>query len=226
MLSLYLITNMINHKFYIGVSKNPIQRFGEHKRGQGSVVLHRAIRRYGEENFRFEILFTDTRNFILEIEKDLVCQEVVDSGMCYNMACGGGMPPLVSVVSSAKSATTRKRLIAEGKIKPPPVITSESQKKGGATRKKMYDEGRLFVPTTTPESQKKGGVTRKELHAAGLINLAPKRDDEIYVWEHKDGRVVERKRSVMEVEFGLPSGNITNLLKGRAKTCCGWRIVK
>lgn len=226
MLSLYLIINLANHKFYIGVTSEPDRRLAEHKCGQGSIALQRAFKKYGEDQFRFEVLFRGKDSVILEIESELVCQEILDSGWCYNMVAGGGKPPLATRESSAKSAATRKRLIAEGKIKPPPRLTPEAQARKGKIISKLMSEGKIpKPPRPSSESQTRGGETRKRLHALGLVDIGPGRDEKIYKWQHKDGRIVELRRCDMELQYGLPSGNITNLLKGRAKTCLGWRIL-
>lgn len=226
MLSLYLITNLVNHKFYIGVTSEPDRRLAEHKCGQGSIALQRAFKKYGEDQFTFEVLFRGKDSVILQIESELVCQEILDSGWCYNMVVGGGKPPLATPESSAKSAATRKRLIAEGKIKPPPRLTPEAQARKGKIISKLMSEGKIpKPPRPSSESQTRGGETRKRLHALGLIDIGPGRDETIYKWQHKDGRIVELRRCDMELQYGLPSGNITNLLKGRAKTCLGWRIL-
>ncbi|WJJ53966.1 SegD-like protein [Escherichia phage AV101] len=226
MLSLYLITNLVNHKFYIGVTSEPDRRLAEHKCGQGSIALQRAFKKYGEDQFKFEVLFRGKDSVILQIESELVCQEILDSGWCYNMVVGGGKPPLATPNSSAKSAATRKRLIAEGKIKPPPRLTPEAQARKGKIISKLMSEGKIpKPPRPSSESQTRGGETRKRLHALGLIDIGPGRDETIYKWQHKDGRIVELRRCDMELQYGLPSGNITNLLKGRAKTCLGWRIL-
>lgn len=226
MLSLYLITNLVNHKFYIGVTSEPDRRLAEHKCGQGSIASQRAFKKYGEDQFKFEVLFRGKDSVILQIESELVCQEILDSGWCYNMVVGGGKPPLATPESSAKSAATRKRLIAEGKIKPPPRLTPEAQARKGKIISKLMSEGKIpKPPRPSSESQTRGGETRKRLHALGLIDIGPGRDEKIYKWQHKDGRIVELRRCDMELQYGLPSGNITNLLKGRAKTCLGWRIL-
>lgn len=226
MLSLYMITNLVNHKFYIGVTSEPDRRLAEHKCGQGSIALQRAFKKYGEDQFKFEVLFRGKDSVILQIESELVCQEILDSGWCYNMVVGGGKPPLATPNSSAKSAATRKRLIAEGKIKPPPRLTPEAQARKGKIISKLMSEGKIpKPPRPSSESQTRGGETRKRLHALGLIDIGPGRDEKIYKWQHKDGRIVELRRCDMELQYGLPSGNITNLLKGRAKTCLGWRIL-
>ena len=64
MQGIYKITNIINGNAYIGKSINIENRFKEHKRRalfadaskEFDKVLYKAIRKYGIENFKFEVL--------------------------------------------------------------------------------------------------------------------------------------------------------------------------
>jgi len=72
MFYIYKITNNINNKCYIGKTSNINRRFSDHKRLAFSInkdhkeyekTLYRAFRKYGLENFSFEILEeTDSPN--------------------------------------------------------------------------------------------------------------------------------------------------------------------
>jgi group I intron endonuclease len=57
---IYQITNTITSDFYIGKTKNPKDRFYKHKynslKHKSEAYLHRAMRKYGTENFTFKIL--------------------------------------------------------------------------------------------------------------------------------------------------------------------------
>ncbi len=55
---IYLITNLINGKQYVGKTKNSIEkRFADHKSaGSNCKALKRAIKKYGDENFKIEII--------------------------------------------------------------------------------------------------------------------------------------------------------------------------
>jgi group I intron endonuclease len=64
---IYKITNKIDGKFYIGSTEYPERRFKEHatdlnKGRHHSLYLQRAWDKYGEDNFKFEILRYCTRN--------------------------------------------------------------------------------------------------------------------------------------------------------------------
>jgi len=58
MIGIYKITNKINNKFYIGRAYDLEQRWIKHQKylGHGAPYLHRAILKYGIENFKFEII--------------------------------------------------------------------------------------------------------------------------------------------------------------------------
>ena len=56
---LYLITNMINNKKYIGITNNPKKRWENHKcNNDKTMAIAKAINKYGKENFKFEVLLS------------------------------------------------------------------------------------------------------------------------------------------------------------------------
>lgn len=55
-IGIYQITNIIDGKIYIGHSEDIIKRWGRHRIGKGSLLLGNAIKKYGLENFKFEVL--------------------------------------------------------------------------------------------------------------------------------------------------------------------------
>lgn len=56
MTGIYLITNMVNGKRYVGQSINIQKRFWDHTRPGAYTPVGREIREYGVQNFRFETL--------------------------------------------------------------------------------------------------------------------------------------------------------------------------
>lgn len=53
---IYMFTNKVNGKKYIGKTINPAERYRNHKYANEDSVFHRAIKKYGFENFEYEIL--------------------------------------------------------------------------------------------------------------------------------------------------------------------------
>lgn len=58
MVGIYKITNQINNKAYIGQSIHIEERWKEHERDSNTIdtLLYRAMRKYGFDNFSFEVL--------------------------------------------------------------------------------------------------------------------------------------------------------------------------
>lgn len=56
MIGIYKITCKKNNKSYIGQSINIEHRIKEHKSCEGESLIHNAIKKYGIENFTFEVL--------------------------------------------------------------------------------------------------------------------------------------------------------------------------
>ena len=75
MCGIYKITNLINEKIYIGQSVDINYRFNNHKSesfnpksNAYNTAIHRAIRKYGIENFSFEVIEECTKELLSERE--------------------------------------------------------------------------------------------------------------------------------------------------------------
>jgi len=105
----YLTTNKINNKIYIGIhgTENPDVWDGYLGNGilanspktymNGGEALKRAVKKYGVNNFYRQTLHVfDTRKEALKMEAILVDIDFVKRSDTYNMTLGGGMPPDLS----------------------------------------------------------------------------------------------------------------------------------
>ena len=92
--SIYRLTNLVNGKVYIGQTHNFEKRLADHLRaarnGKGFVV-HRAIAKYGIDQFTCEIILQSWKHSaILEFEKMFIEQHrSYDPEHGYNMTSGG-----------------------------------------------------------------------------------------------------------------------------------------
>ena len=69
MIGIYKITNKLNNKAYIGQSKHIEQRWKEHQQLSRKSLIHKAIEKYGINNFTFEILEECSRELLNEKER-------------------------------------------------------------------------------------------------------------------------------------------------------------
>ena len=86
---IYKTTNLINNKIYIGyhATKTPYNFDGYYGSG---ILLNRAIKKYGEENFKRETLYVfNTPEEALEKEKEIVNEDFIQRNDTYNIHTGG-----------------------------------------------------------------------------------------------------------------------------------------
>lgn len=88
---IYQITNMINQKNYIGQTNNIVKRWSNHRCiSNPNMVIAQAIKKYGVENFKFEILLSGlTKEEANEKEINYIKEKnsLVPNG--YNVSKGG-----------------------------------------------------------------------------------------------------------------------------------------
>lgn len=83
----YKTTNLINSKVYYGVHKT--DNLDDGYLGSGK-LLKQAIKKYGKENFKKEILeFYSSFEEALKAEEALITPEMLLDEMCYNVKLGG-----------------------------------------------------------------------------------------------------------------------------------------
>lgn len=95
--AIYCYTNLINQKKYIGQSVDPNQRFKAHKSAvhneastEYDAPLHRAMRKYGYENFSYEILQeTNDIDLLNELEIFYISHYNTQIPNGYNVLAGG-----------------------------------------------------------------------------------------------------------------------------------------
>lgn len=92
---IYSITNTINHKSYIGLTRkdNPTDRWKEHIRnataGRLDYPIYIAMRKYGTHNFRFKILEECGEEKVEERERHFIKELNTYGDKGYNATTGG-----------------------------------------------------------------------------------------------------------------------------------------
>ena len=160
---IYKATNKVNGKVYIGQTINSLEeRKRKHKSDSKriDIVFCRAIRKYGFDNFEWEILCrTNNRNKLNALEKFyIMCYRKI--GSVYNMTDGGDGTTGYKLTEWHKdrirqskigknnpqfgkspSIETRKKLSEARKGKK---LSEESKAKLSETRKKLYKNLKIF----------------------------------------------------------------------------------
>lgn len=142
--AIYCYTNLINQKKYIGQSVDPRQRYNAHKSSafneksyEYDSPLHRAMRKYGFENFTYEILQeTNDIDLLNELEIFYISyyNTLIPNG--YNILEGGKNAKRGEMPIEIK----KKLTWAQAKLTEDEVIILRLAYANRESPKKIYDE--------------------------------------------------------------------------------------
>jgi hypothetical protein len=143
---IYLTTNLINQKIYVGVHSTYNLEDGYIGSGVG---LKRAIKKYGKHNFNRQILYYCLdASHAYEFESQIVNIEFINSPSTYNQVIGGEYNKLYrnhSELTKSKVSSTRINLgVAKGQSNP-------------ASKTNMTDEQRKLKNDKTTNTRKLNG---------------------------------------------------------------------
>lgn len=80
---IYKTTNLLNNKFYIGMHSTSNLKDGYI--GSGTSLRH-AVRKYGVNNFKLEIIeWCENREILIQREKEIITEDYINNINCYNM---------------------------------------------------------------------------------------------------------------------------------------------
>jgi len=107
--AIYIITNTVNAKQYVGITNNLKRRWSDHKRANGNQQIHFAIKKYGVEAF----VFTHIANaFNLDsaqaIERMMILEHNTKYPCGYNHTDGGDGVVSPSELTKKKIADKRR----------------------------------------------------------------------------------------------------------------------
>lgn len=149
--TVYQTTNLLNNKIYIGLHET--EDLNDSYLGSG-ILLKQAIKKYGSNNFKKEILFVyNNKTDMIDKEKELVSEAFINRRDTYNLSKGGfGMstlPEHVKTKAIAKMKRTKQSqdltLISEKRIKnmlaEDPDCFSKIAAKSSIKQKDNYSKG-------------------------------------------------------------------------------------
>jgi len=121
----YQTTNLINGMTYIGSHQTEDLTDGYIGSGKH---LKRAIKKYGKENFKSEILYSfSSKEEMFNKERELVNESFVKDPMTYNLKVGGsgGNPGIVGAFKGKTHSNETKEKLRQAALKQ--VITDETR---------------------------------------------------------------------------------------------------
>lgn len=113
--SLYKITNIVTNGVYIGITKRPLLiRFNQHikasERSNSFNKFYNAIKKYGKDNFKIELLNTyNTYEELLEAEIKTILEYKENNKLLYNTIVGNRPLPKITNKEEWKSKLKEKR---------------------------------------------------------------------------------------------------------------------
>lgn len=216
---IYKITNIINNKSYIGLTtKTAEYRFKQHLNSKNSKVnknclLHKALRKYGNINFKIETLIDNEFNIkkLIELEQFYIKKYNTYSGISktgYNLTLGGegGLGKIISeetklkmkISSKLRNYKPSKESIEQGKLNRmwyKPSIETKLKislgNKGKIISKECRDKiskklkGHTYTKgiSKSEEHKKKVSLSVKKLFASGYRHSSSKW---CYIYDEQD----------------------------------------
>ena len=116
---IYKITNTVNGKGYVGITILPdaIRRYQNHmsaiRHGKGCPMLQKAVKKYGEEAFKFEVLIICFDEDVYKYENEYITKYNTMSPNGYNILEGG--QNICTFLGKTHSEETRKILSEKAK---------------------------------------------------------------------------------------------------------------
>jgi len=110
---LYVITNRVNGKQYVGITTDIEKRWGKHVSGRGSKLVYHAIQKYGRDNFDFEVWYAGDEHWIKMMEYRAIVMLDTKAPRGYNLTFGGegslGCKPGVETRQKMREAAKGRR---------------------------------------------------------------------------------------------------------------------
>lgn len=220
----YLITNLINNKKYVGYTQKSLEeRIKIHVYKSNSklnkhyfYLLPMAIRKYGIDNFKSEIIYeTDDLNDVLEKEIYFIKELNTISPNGYNLTEGGN-GGIQSDETKIKISNTLKEFY---KNNPHPSFKISTEKRSEMGKKAWVTKNAngFMYPTGFTRSVSsclKMSETKNELNKHTWFNI-------------KTNETVNLSLTKMAEHTNLSVGTFNHLKQGRqGQTKCGWTFIK
>ena len=231
---IYLITNNINGKKYIGQSRNLIKRWNHHKdearHNRSTLLIHNAMREYGIDNFSFDILFECPIDMLDVWESDMIrlYDTFVPNG--YNIRDGK------KGITEEERLKSSERMKENNPMKNPDVVDKVRNKLKGTHHNRVTE---YQIEVTKKRMKENNPMKNPEVVKKVSMKMTGRKQDKERVMRNskhtnilqfsKDGKFIKKWDLVSDItkELGVDHCCIYAVLNGKQKTAGGyiWRCI-
>jgi group I intron endonuclease len=206
---IYKITNTINQKVYIGSAVDLERREKQHFKCSHNFPLRRAMKKYGAENFQFDILVLCQPDDLTFVEQDQLdyWKKVKGWKNMYNICPTAGSS--LGMKFGPRSKETKQKL-----------SEAHKGKQFSEDHKRKLSEAHKGKQHTEAAKQKMSEARKGK--CAGKKH--PRYDQTIYNFVHKDGRTFTGTVYELRTKYGLNKGNLFSVLSGKYNSTGGWSL--
>ena len=217
----YCYTNKINGKKYIGQTINPESRKSSHKSSaynekapDFSTPFHRAIRKYGWENFEYEVLAKDIsdKKILSYLEKYYISTLNTFSSNGYNLTSGGEYYKKTPVSDFSK----KKMSLSKGELAEETVLALRKAYFDGESPTEIYHKNFENIMTYSAFMNIWSGRRYSQIGKDFLQKGRHTKLTEQIVKEIKKERLLHNTSySSLAKKFNISKGTIADILKER-----------
>lgn len=249
---IYLITHLASGRCYVGQSRNIEKRWREHRNSREGTLLHRSLRKYGNEAFSWQVLEICDPSELSSREVFWIEQLGTKHPGGYNLTSGGdgvdfsnpevrqrhqaAMVRLradpdwvkrnVSGVSRRTKEPDRRKNVSDGVIRRYEGPGGEEYKQRisvSLVRKYEQDSSYRDLIRSLNKSRPLDENWKKNQLEGVHRKIA---DQTLYRMQRKDGLVVVGRRIDFKDQFGISSEAFCELLNGTRKSSLGWKLIE
>ena len=196
---IYKVTNILNSKSYIGKAAYSLEkRIYGHKKclNNSTTHFHNALRKYGFENFRWEILY-ETKKYSkkkLEKKEKFFIKKYKTNETGYNMTEGGDGGDVLSNHPNKKEICEKLSLASMGRKKSKEEIKkiSDNQPTKG---KKLNKKQRNKISKSTKKAMWRSDIRKRYLKGLKKRNVSDKNNP---FYGKKHSKTSKRKISISQ----------------------------
>lgn len=221
---IYLITNQINGKQYIGQTvRDPELRWNEHNKYKINTTISNALKKYGIENFHFEVIDESASDIdeLNDLEEFYISFYNTFKGRGYNMTSGGeGFT--ISEETKKKMSDSRRGVIKSNSHKKKISESHKGKTFSTESKQKMSESGKVKIFSKSH----KQNISNAHKGKSGMLGHASKKVVQI---DKITGKEIACWFSTNEVSkiLNIQQSNISKCCNGKYKSAGGyiWRYL-